>query len=141
MWQLFRNKNIHQHDGIEIKKSAVHGRGVFSCQTFKPGAIIEIAPVIILDKTERDFLQQTTLFGYYFVLADEQNSVALGLGYASLYNHAYSANAVYSISIKKKLITVKSCKNILVGEEITLNYNGHSDDISPVYFPPEETFA
>ena len=139
MWPFSRNKNIYQHEGIEIKKSAVHGRGVFACKSFNSGAIIEIAPVILLDNNERNFLQHTTLYGYYFVVGNTQTPVALGLGYTSLYNHSYAANAVYSISLKDKTITIKSCKPILPEQEIHLNYNGHPDDATPVYFPPEET--
>lgn len=135
-WFTKRN-TIQQADGITIKESAIHGRGVFANNNFKPGAEIETAPVIILDKTERDFLQYTHLFSYYFVVSDAINPVALGLGYTSLYNHAFSANAVYSISVNEATITIKACKHIMAGEEITLNYNGGADDTSPVYFPPD----
>jgi SET domain-containing protein len=135
-WFTKRN-TIQQADGITIKESAIHGRGVFANRNFKPGAVIETAPVIILDKTERDFLQYTHLFSYYFVISDASNPVAFGLGYTSLYNHAFSANAVYSISLKAATITIKASKHILAGDEITLNYNGSADDTSPVYFPPD----
>jgi uncharacterized protein len=137
MLNWFNKKNISQPVGIIIQQSVIHGRGVFACKTFKAGAVVETAPVILLKKEERDFLQGTALFNYYFLIADETTSVALGLGYSSLYNHAYSANAIYSISLKEKTITVKACKNIEPGDEITLNYNGSPDDATPVYFAPE----
>lgn len=137
MFNWFNKKNIYQPDGIEIKQSALHGRGVFACKVFKAGAVVETAPVILLQKEERDFLQGTALFNYYFLIADEITSVALGLGYSSLYNHAYSANALYSISLKDKTITIKACKNINMGDEITMNYNGSPDDATAVYFAPE----
>lgn len=138
MLRWFTRNNTSQHlDGITIMASAIHGRGVFANKKFKAGAIIEIAPVILLDKTERDLLQHTHLFSYYFLVTDANNPVALGLGYTSLYNHAYQANAVYSISLKDTTIKIKACKPINAGEEITLNYNGSADDTTPVYFPPE----
>ncbi len=137
MLNWFTKKNITQPVGIAIQQSALHGRGVFACKTFKAGAVVETAPVILLKKEERDFLQGTALFNYYFLIADETTSVALGLGYSSLYNHACSANTTFSISLKEKTITVKACKNINIGEEITLNYNGSPDDATPVYFAPE----
>lgn len=102
---------------------------------------METAPVILLQKEERDFLQGTSLFNYYFLIADKTTSVALCLGYSSLYNHAYSANALYSISLKEKTITIKACKNINIGDEITLNYNGSPNDATAVYFAPEVTTA
>lgn len=137
MFNWFNKRNILQPDGIEIKQSALHGRGVFACKAFKAGAVVEAAPVILLQKEERDFLRGTALFNYYFLIADENSTVALGLGYSSLYNHAYSANALYSISLKDKTITIKACKNISMGDEITLNYNGNPDDATAVYFAPE----
>jgi SET domain-containing protein len=77
------------------------------------------------------------LYSYYFVVGDKRFPVALGLGYSSLYNHAYNANAVYSISLKNASIKITACQLIEPGQEITLNYNGSADDATPVYFAPE----
>jgi len=134
MW--FTQKAIVQPDDIAIKQSPLHGRGVFACKTFNPGAVIETAPVILMEQDDKDFLQATVLFSYYFVVGDKKFPVALGLGYSSLYNHAAHANAVYSISLKEAAITIKACKPIMPGDEITLNYNGSPDDTTAVYFPP-----
>jgi uncharacterized protein len=137
MWSWFNKKNISQPVGIAIQQSAIHGLGVFASKAFKAGAVVETAPVILLQKEERDFLQGTALFNYYFLIADTNSTVALGLGYSSLYNHAYNANALYNISLKDKTITIKACKTINAGDEITLNYNGSPNDVTPVYFAPE----
>jgi hypothetical protein len=137
--QLFKKNILLQPTGIEIKPSTLHGRGVFASTIFKSGAVIETAPVIIMQQTDKDFLQATTLFNYYFVIGDKNFPVALGLGYSSLYNHSYTANAVYSVSLKDETITIKACKAIQAGDEITLNYNGSPNDATPVYFAPEVT--
>lgn len=137
MWSLFKQNKIHQPKGIAIQPSPIQGVGVFACTAFKPGTIIESAPVILMEQEDKDFLQTTSLFSYYFVVNDTKFPVALGLGFSSLYNHAYSANAVYSISLKDASITIKACKPIVPGEEITLNYNGNPDDATPVYFAPQ----
>ncbi len=136
MLSLFKPKEILQPTGIEIRQSPIDNRGVFATRIFKPGAVIETAPVILLDRQERELLQTTILFNYYFLLADETTPVALGLGYSSLYNHSYDANADYTISVNKKCLIVKANKMIHPGEEITINYNGKADDHSPVYFQP-----
>lgn len=137
MLHRFKQKKILQPEGITIKTSPLHGRGVFASTTFKAGAVIETAPAIIMEQIDKEFLQATSLFSYYFVVGDKKFPVALGLGYSSLYNHSYSANAVYSVSLKDETITIKACKNISIGEEITLNYNGSPNDDTPVYFAPE----
>jgi len=138
MFRFFRrNKIISQPTGIEIRQNAREKKGVFASRPFKPGQIIEEAPVILLDAAEREFLQSTSLFNYYFIVNKSKACVALGLGYSSLYNHAPKANAVYSIALGKAVIRIKAFRMIQEGEEITLNYNGLPDDETPVYFRQE----
>lgn len=137
MLQLFSQHKIFQPAGIEIRQSPIHGRGVFACRKFTSGAVIETAPLILLAAADKIFLQNTSLFSYYFLIDDAATPAALGLGYSSIYNHSYTANAVYSISLKNTVLIIKACKTILPGDEITLNYNGKPDDASPVYFPDE----
>lgn len=137
MLDFLKNRDIHQPCSIEIKQSPLHGQGVFACTYFNAGDEIETAPVILLEQDDKDFLQSTTLYRYYFVVNDKKNPVVLGLGYSSLYNHAGKANAVYSISLKDAWLKITACKPIQPGDEITLNYNGNPEDETPVYFPPD----
>jgi len=137
MFHLWKNRDIHQPDGIEIKQSPLHGKGVFACKQFNAGNVIETAPVILLEQEDKDFLQTSTLYRYYFVVNDKKYPVVLGLGCSSLCNHAGKANAVYSISLKNASLTIRAFKTINPGEEITLNYNGLPDDETAVYFPPD----
>lgn len=131
---MFSNHKIYQAEGISVKQSLLHGQGVFALNSFNRGDIIETAPVILLNKEEKDFLQTTTLFNYYFLVNNIETPVAFGLGYCSLYNHSYTANANYSINLKKKAIVIKAHKSIKPGEEITINYNGFPENTTPVYF-------
>ncbi|HEY4207163.1 MAG TPA: SET domain-containing protein-lysine N-methyltransferase [Puia sp.] len=135
MLDIFRLGRVYQPEGIVFWKSLIHGQGVFAEKGFKARDTVEIAPLILLSKGEREALRATLLFNYYFIIGPEEGGVAVGLGYSSLYNHSYSANAIYSISEKRALITIRAFRDILPGEEITLNYNGEPDDLSPVYFP------
>jgi hypothetical protein len=137
MLQLFKKKEIVLADGIIVQQSTIHGLGVFACKKFRSGESIEIAPVILMEQIDKEFLQTTTLFSYYFLVEDKKFPVALGLGYSSLYNHSYSANAIYSISLKDATIQISACKKVMPGDEITLNYNGRQDDVTPVYFVHE----
>jgi SET domain-containing protein len=137
VFRFLTHTKIYQPVGIVVLSSNLHGNGVFADQLFKTGAVVEIAPVILMEQQDKDFLQTTMLFSYYFVVGDKKFPVALGLGYSSIYNHSYSANAVYSISIKDACIKIAACKTIYPGDEITLNYNGRPDDTTPVYFAPE----
>jgi hypothetical protein len=95
--------------------------------------------VVLLSQQEKELLRHSQLFGYYFVLDDPEYAIAMGLGASSLFNHSYTANAEYSISTEDQTVTIRARKVIRKGEEIMLNYNGHPDDDTPVYFPPEST--
>jgi uncharacterized protein len=121
------------HD-IEMSKSSIHGQGVFAKITFKPGQLIEKVPIILIPDSEKELLQQSKLFDYYFLVNNKDTPLAIGLGYSSLYNHSSQANASYIISLKEGSLTIKACKKIRPGDEITLNYNGQPDDATPVYF-------
>lgn len=133
MNSFFENKIIKPLQ-LEVRASAIHGSGVFALTAFEKGAVLEKAPLIMLSKEDKAYLQATTLFRYYFVVPDENTPAALGLGYSSIYNHSYAANAQYEMDIKKQCLIIKACKNITAGEEITLNYNGSPNDTQTVHF-------
>lgn len=137
MLRLLTQHKIYQPKGIIIKQSSIHGQGIFACQKFTSGAVIETAPLILLSAADKAFLQSTSLFSYYFLIDSAATPAALGLGCSSIYNHSYAANALYSISLKDAALIIKACKPIKPGEEITLNYNGSPDDATPVHFQPQ----
>ena len=62
-----------------------------------------------------------------------RGTVALALGYGSLYNHSYRPNARYDdIGQLTKIFT--ALRDIPPGEEITVNYNGDPSDRAAVAF-------
>jgi len=131
---LFRRKKNYKALQVEVGSSRIEGMGVIAKINFKPGDLIEEAPVIEMDNREMELLRNCSLRSYYFVVNNSKTCVVMGLGYSSLYNHAGNANAVYSINLLYSTISIRACKTISAGEEITINYNGKPDDLSPVYF-------
>ena len=140
---MFSNNMLHKLFGrkknsntlqIEVGQSCIHERGVFSKTAFKPGQLIEKAPVLLMNAEEKNLLQNSSLHHYYFLLNNKANPIAIGFGYTSLYNHAANANAVYNINPVNLSISISACKKIAAGEEITINYNGRPNDISTVHF-------
>ena len=117
---------------LEIRDVAGKGRGVFAQKRFAPGELIEQAPVIVLPSAQAGFLDQTLLKNYYYHW--DNASVALALGFGSLYNHAYAPNAHYVKSVKEALIKFVALRTIEVGEEITVNYNGDPTDQAALWF-------
>jgi SET domain-containing protein len=62
-----------------------------------------------------------------------RGTVALALGFGSIYNHSYSPNARYD-DVGRLTKVYTALRDILPGEEITINYNGDENDLSPVGF-------
>ncbi|MEY2914304.1 MAG: hypothetical protein RLZZ184_3613 [Cyanobacteriota bacterium] len=106
---------------LVFRETETKGRGIFAQQDFAKGDLIERAAVIVIPKQQVKLITKTVLLNYYFGWHGE--SGAIGLGFASLFNHSYHIIAY---------------KYIRKGQEITINYNGQVDDISPVWFDVEE---
>lgn len=113
---------------IEIRKSRGRGRGVFATERISEGSVIESCPVILFKQKTSDHMLQEFAFRW------DKNTVALSLGWGSLYNHSYTPNAACDQRKRAKCIDVVALRDIEAGEEITFNYNGPPDDDSPLWF-------
>ena len=121
-------------ENIYVAKSGEKGRGVFAQADLKKNTVIEIAPVIVLSKKERGFLDQTLLHDYIFEWGEQQDQCCMALGYVPLYNHSYESNCEYEMNFKKQVIAVRTVRAIKAGEELFINYNGNWNDPKPVWF-------
>jgi len=108
---------------LYIAPSDVHGRGVYCSKFIPEGEIIEICPVLVLPKKDLEQIRDTKLYNYYFIWGDQDEAIAIILGFGSLYNHSYLPNAEYY-----------PLKDILPGDEILINYNGNPEDKTKVWF-------
>ena len=125
---------LHKADHLFIKESSLHGRGVFTSTPIPRGKIIELAPLIVLNEQDSDLIKGSSLYTYYFLHGRRAEICVVGLGFASLYNHHYPANAKYTFRLSKNRMEFSAFRDIQAGEEITINYNGTPDDPSPVEF-------
>jgi SET domain-containing protein len=118
---------------IEVRRNGKKGRGVFARERISKGSVFERAPVIVIPAVEIDENPyDTVLTRYCFQWG--RNSVALVLGYGSLYNHSYRPNAYYR-DLRSRVKEFVALVDIEPGEEITINYNGSPHDGSDVGFP------
>ena len=122
------------YESIYVADSGGKGRGIFTNRDLKKNTIIEIAPVIVMSKKDRAFLDQTLLHDYIFEWGDKNNQCCMALGYVPLYNHSYRSNCEYEMNFKKQIISIKTVRAIKEGEELTINYNGDSNNTKPVWF-------
>jgi SET domain-containing protein len=117
---------------ISVRYVPGKGRGVFAQKQFAKNEVIERAPVIVLPTQQEQFLDQTALKDYYYYWNAE--TVAVALGFGSLYNHAYTPNACYVRKYAADVMEFIALRTIAIDEEITINYNGDPADQAPVWF-------
>ncbi len=126
---------IAPSDSIYVATTETRGRGVFAGRFIRQGETIEVCPVLVLPATEaQNHLDETRLYDYYFAWGEHEESVAIALGYGSLYNHSYAANADHILDVAAGVIRIVAFRSIRKGEEITINYGGRPDCPDPVWF-------
>lgn len=106
---------------LEVKESSIEGRGVFAMDAIGKGELIEICPVIVLSKRDRELVARTVLSDYYFSWNLER--AVISLGYSSIYNHSDSPNATYDKHFEDRTIVYHCLRPIAKGEEITVSYH------------------
>lgn len=120
--------------GLFVEYLQGKGRGVFTNVPIGAGEIIEVSPVIVMSAREWEALDTTALHDYIFVWGEEQNQCCMALGYIPLYNHSYASNCEYFMDFDKNTMMIKTVRNIVAGEELTINYNGDWNNEKPVWF-------
>jgi SET domain-containing protein len=119
-------------DSVYIDKSQIEGagRGVFAKRDIDAGEMIEVSPMLVLDSWLVTWgLRLTPLRNYFYQWGENRQVSALALGFGSLYNHNFDPNAVYEKDIEQRIITFTAREDIAEDEEITINYNGHPEDM------------
>lgn len=119
---------------LYVAMTAEKGRGVFSRERIPAGTIIEKAPVIVMEKTDRQHLDKTLLHDYIFEWGKQKDKCCMALGLIPIYNHSYKSNCEYFMDFEDDTIIIKTVKIIEKGEELTINYNGDWNDGKRIWF-------
>lgn len=122
--------------GLYIGHDIQRGRGVYSAQSLQPGELIEICPVILIPSDEKEAIHQTVLHDYYFIWPDEQGSIAILLGYGSLYNHRDPPNTKVYFDIDEMSVEIRCVEAIQPGDEIFINYRDGEESLDGLWFDP-----
>jgi hypothetical protein len=109
---------------IYTKESAVvgAGRGVFAATSIQKDEVIEVCPVIEISAHDMAVLGESILVTYFLFHGTDKEYVWLMLGFGSLYNHAYQANARYVIHAQEKSVEFIATVDIEKDTEITFDY-------------------
>jgi len=121
--------SLSQSPLIEVRRIPGKGRGVVAREFIPADTVIERCPVLVVKEQEID---ESILMSYVYCWG--RGTVAVALGYGSLYNHSYEPNAYYEdVGQQTKVFT--AIRDIEPGEEITINYNGEPENKTDVGFP------
>ncbi len=126
---------------IYISQSRINhaGRGVFAGTDIKKGEVIERCPVILVPRHDTSNLSESILVTYFFYFGKNKETLAVALGFGSIYNHSYKPNATYKPVLRQKVIEFTAIKDIKKDLEITVNYNfGSPKDKTPLWFNVRE---
>ncbi len=127
-----------QKPGLYIAGVESKGRGVFTSLEILPGEVIEICPVILIPDDEIEVLDQTTLYEYYFLWPEEDFGACLAMGLGSIYNHSSAPNAMVTYNLGEASMTIKCWREVRVGDEITIDYQGGVQSAPRLWFENEE---
>ena len=119
---------------LYIAETKNKGRGVFTSKKIPAHAVIEIAPVIVMQAEERSLLDKTLLHDYIFEWGADNNQCCMALGWVPVYNHSYESNCEYEMNFGNQTISIKTIRPIAADEEIFINYNGDWNDAKELWF-------
>jgi SET domain-containing protein len=101
----------------------VKGRGVFAARDIAQGELIEECPVVVVKATLEDLPAdlQRIVYDWEF-LAGPKSTLAVALGFGSMYNHADPANMRYEADRKQRTLRFFAVRDVKADEELTINY-------------------
>ena len=105
---------------VEMRKSPIHGRGMFATRPIYEGTIIEVAPLLIFDR--KDVIPNSIINRYTIYKDGDKNAIMFG--YASLYNHSDDNNASWNFN-DDNCIVILANRNIDIGEEVLVSYGAN----------------
>lgn len=123
---------------LYIDISEKKGKAVFTSAFINKQSVIEIAPVIVMNESDREFLDKTLLHDYIFEWGEDKKKCCMALGNIPIYNHSYTSNCEYFMDFEEEQIFVKTVRDIQPGEELTINYNGNWNNTEKVWFEVAE---
>jgi len=128
--------NLFEVKFISSKK----GKGLFAKRNIKKNKIIETAHVLLIHDTDYEIIQESSLYDYTFTWDDPKfpnhmNAIAFSI--CQFINHSYEPNVQYLYDYGSQTIEYRTLRDIIEGEELTVNYNGIVEDKSPVWFELE----
>lgn len=101
---------------VELRPSLIHGRGMFATRQINTGHVIEIVPIIQINR-DKDITEDSVIRNYDIRFGDNH---AIMLGYGAIYNHSDNNNAYWQFMGDQLYIIAKNI--IAKNEEVCVSY-------------------
>jgi SET domain-containing protein len=106
---------------IEVRRSSVHGWGVFAKEKINAGEILEEEYFLIIPMSSNESSSLFIDYRYNYPRNASRNQV-VPFGFACIYNHSNDPNAVWETDEKNELFIFTAIKDIEKDEEIFIYY-------------------
>ena len=112
---------------IEVRSSAIHGRGAFATGAIRCGQMFHTAHLLMFDCEQSAALAGTAAANYVFHVEDcpddpNKDMTGLALSPISFVNHRRPCNASFQVNGGALTVTFTALRDIEAGEEITIDY-------------------
>lgn len=118
--------------------SSNKGRGLFAKKDIEKGKVIDVAYVILISNKDCKKIKKTLVANYFFHWENpkykSEYKVSLAMTICQFINHSFRPNVIYEINYKNDTIKFTTIRDIIKGEELTMNYNKKQFEKSPVWF-------
>lgn len=115
---------LHKNKSIEVRKSDVHGWGVFSKEKINKGEIIEECHCLYMTEDEASYTHHLKPIKRNTIRVDDNGDFpyVIPFGYGALFNSDNDPNIVYLWDSENKILIFKTIRDIESDEELFLNY-------------------
>lgn len=121
----YDSRRYYVNPKIEVRKSKIHGVGVYAKKGIKKNEVLEECHYIILKDAQWDKVPRPLweyIFSWTNELPDSKAKAAVVFGSGALYNSSSKPNADWETSVKKNRFIFFATRDIKAGEEILVDY-------------------
>lgn len=115
--KLIFNKNM------EVRRSPIHGWGVFATDNIKGGEILEEIYFLKIPTAQNESSSIFIDYRFNFPRTNWKYQT-IPFGFACIYNHSNAPNAIWETDIENELFVFSSINDIKKDEEICTYYGG-----------------
>ena len=107
---------------VYVKKSPVHGWGVFASEKIFKDELIEECTILELPIEKGESSPLFLDYRFNFPCGPDWNEQVLAMGFGGIYNHSDNSNAYWTSVNEKRTFKFIATRDIEVGEEVFTYY-------------------